>query len=162
MSIPTTYDITHSCGHSESRDLSDVPAGQRAGKVAWWSEKPCFTCFRAKNRRTLSKEVQAERDAKHEDALADQERSGLPILRGSDKQVKWAIDTRYDLLRGAYTDLVEEGELDEAGFEEQVLELARRIDLAKWWIDNREATSSMLLELLADPGVDAGVNENPY
>lgn len=27
MSIPTTYDIEHKCGHEETRDLSDVPAG---------------------------------------------------------------------------------------------------------------------------------------
>lgn len=163
MSIPTTYDIEHSCGHNEVRDLSSVPAGQRAGKVAWLSSTKCFDCFKATSRRKVSKEVAAERQALHQEALDDQQRSELPILRGSDKQVRWAIDCRFALLRDGYTALVEERGLGDDAFDEQVLDPARRIDVAKWWIDNRAATSDTLIELLGDPGiVDSVENENPF
>ncbi|MCW2288999.1 hypothetical protein [Leucobacter luti] len=78
--------------------------------------------------------------------------------------MQWALTARYALLCDAYVDLVQEGELDEAGFEDKVLEPARQINPAKWWIDNRDATSSMVIELLADPGLDSHntQNENPY
>lgn len=142
MSIPTTYDIEHKCGHEETRDLSDVPAGQRAGKVEWLKTRPCFECFRASGKLKVSKQLKSEWDQQHQEAIADQERPGLPLLRGSDKQVKWAIDCRYKLLRDGYDALVQEGELDDADFDAQVLEPARRIDLAKWWIDNRESTTA--------------------
>lgn len=161
MSVPDMFEIAHKCGHTGTRDLSDVAAGQRAGKAAWWSERPCFDCFKKSSNRKISKELQSERDALHQEAIADQERSGLPLLRGSDKQVSWAIDERFKLLRAAYEDLVQAGDMHEDDFESDILSLARRVDVAKWWIDNREATSEMMIELLADPGIEAGVNENP-
>lgn len=164
MSIPTIQTITHKCGHSEDRDLSDVAAGQRAGKAAWWAGRPCFTCFRKNSSRKLSKEVQSERDALRQEALDDQARSNLPILRGSDKQTPWATEIRFKLLRDAYEELVQDGGQSEADFEDTVLEPARGIGRAKWWIDNRDATSEMIIELLADPGLesDETENENPY
>ncbi|WP_053384996.1 hypothetical protein [Leucobacter celer] len=69
---------------------------------------------------------------------------------------------RYELLRDAYTGLVQEGEHSEDDFEDQVLEPARKIGRAKWWIDNRDSTSAMLIELLADPGTEPDENENPW
>lgn len=160
MTTATTYEINRKCGHTESRDLSDIPAGRRAGRIAWLSDGNCFECHRKSGKRELSKKVKAERTALHEEALADQERSQLAPLNGSDLQIAWAIDARYKLLRDAYDDLVHSGEMDEEGFETSVLSVARRIDSAKWWIDNREATSTSLIELLDDPGVD--LMENPF
>lgn len=160
MSIPTIYPITHKCGHSEDRDLSDVAAGQRAGKAEWWAGRPCFTCFRKNSNRTLSKEKQSERDALRQEALDDQTRSNLPILGGSDKQVSWATEIRFKLLRSAYEELVQDGNQSETDFEDTVLEPARGIGGAKWWIDNREATPEMIIELLADPGLEQDACEN--
>lgn len=54
------------------------------------------------------------------------------------------------------------GALSESEFDEQVLTLARRIDVAKWWIDNRSLTPGAIREALADPGIEATQNENPY
>lgn len=162
MSAPDMFEITHACGHTETRDLSDVAAGQRAGKAPWWAGRPCFGCFKKSSKRKISKEIQFERDALRQEAIADQERSRLPFLRGSDKQIAWAIDERFKLPRAAYEDLLQAGDMSEDDFESDILALARRVDVAKWWIDNREPTSEMMLELLADPGVEAGVNENPY
>lgn len=164
MTIPTTYEIEYKCGHTGTRDLSDVAAGQRAGKVAWMETTKCFDCFKATGDRKISKERKAEHEKLREDALYDQERSSLPILRGSDKQQLWALDCRFKLIRDAYEDLVQEGDLPDSEFEGQVLVLARRIGVAKWWIDNRETTTDGLLELLADPGIteDEYANENPH
>lgn len=111
----------------------------------------------------VSKEVQAERAAELEEAVEDQERSELPILNGSAKQVDWAVTVRYELLRDAYTSLVEEGTLEEDSFENHVLVPARRVTAARWWIDNRD-NGALIVEILADPGqIDVGeTNENPY
>lgn len=164
MSIPTIQTITHKCGHSGDRDLSDVAAGQRAGKAEWWAGRPCLACFKKNSKRTISKEIQSERDALRQEAIDDQARSNLPILRGSDKQTRWATEVRYKLLRDAYEELVQDGGQSEADFEDTVLEPARGIGRSKWWIDNRDATSEMIIELLADPGLesDETENENPY
>lgn len=70
---------------------------------------------------------------------------------------------RYELLRDAYTSLVEECTLDEDSFERDILTPARRITAARWWIDNRK-NGALIVEILADPGqIDVGEpNENPY
>lgn len=164
MSIPTSYEIEHKCGHSDTKDLSEVPAGDRAGRASWLASRPCTACFVKNSDRKLSKEYQAERDALAQAARDDQEQSRLPILTGSTKQADWGTRARYELLRGAYAELVEASDMDDADWDAQILEPARRISRAGWWIDNREATPSMLVELLADPGkIESGIeNENPF
>ncbi|WP_448810548.1 hypothetical protein [Agromyces bauzanensis] len=163
MAIATVFPVTYACGHSEERDLSDLPAGQRAGRAAWLAKQKCFECFKKAGKRKVSKEVASERAALLSEAEADQERGGLPVLRGSAKQKDWALTVRFQLLRDAY-ELVQSGQLDEPGFEEQILVPARRIDAAHWWIDNRDANVEDLAELLADSGLGAELvsNENPY
>lgn len=163
MAIPTLFDVQHKCGHTQEHDLADKAAGERAGFAAWLSKQPCTECWKKRQDRKVSKEVQTERAALEEQALEDQERSELPILVGSAKQTSWALRVRYELLRDAYTSLVEEGALDEDSFESDVLVPARRVTAARWWIDNRE-NGALIVEILADPGqIDVGeTNENPY
>lgn len=86
MAIPTLFDVQHKCGHTQERDLSDKAAGERAGFVAWLAQKPCTDCWKKRQDRKVSKEMQTERAALEEQALEDQERSELPILVGSAKQ----------------------------------------------------------------------------
>lgn len=164
MTSNAVFEIEFTCGHIEDRDLSDKPAGERRGYVSWLAKQKCTACWQRTSKRTVSKEVQAERAAALASALEDQERSGLPILQGSEKQVSWAVELRHGLLRSAYSELVESGEKTEDEFDTEVLELVRRIDRAKWWIDNRECDTAELLELLADPGeaTSGTFNENPY
>ncbi|MFV0433838.1 MAG: hypothetical protein ACK5LO_07660 [Leucobacter sp.] len=54
------------------------------------------------------------------------------------------------------------GTMGESEFETTIIEPARLVDRAGWWIDNREATSRELPELVADPGIENLGNENPY
>jgi len=165
MAIPTIWPITYTCGHVENRDLSDKPAGKRSGSAKWYGAK--FTCSRCFKKANGSGETDAERDARHakeaDERRAEAERDGLPVdLVGSEKQVDWALRVRQQLLRGAYTALVEEGDLDDADYEATVLEPARPIDRARWWIDNRDIDPVDLPELLADPGAleDGATTEN--
>ena len=165
MAIPTIWPITYSCGHIENRDLSDKPAGKRAGTAKWFAAK--FTCSRCFKNSNSSSESDADRVARYakeaDERRAEAERDGLPVdLVGSDKQVDWALRVRQQLLHGAYEALVEQGDLDDAAYEATVLEPARPIDRARWWIDNRDHSPADLPELLADPGTleDGATTEN--
>ncbi|NQX25665.1 hypothetical protein [Curtobacterium sp. VKM Ac-2852] len=162
MAVKTIWPVQYTCGHTENRDLSDKPAGKRASSAKWFGEHlMCSRCFKKQNG---SDESDAERDARHakeaEQIREDAERDGLPIdLVGTEKQVPWALRIRAELIRGAYEALVQEGELSDADFEDQVLVPARPIDRARWWIDNKDADAADLPELLADPGtMDAGAS----
>lgn len=164
MAIAREWEVDYACGHSELRDLSDIPAGKRAGRAEWLTKQQCFDCFKAKNGTKMSKEIAAERAAELAEAEADAERQSLAVLRGSEKQVTWAIKVRYEMMRDAYATLVEGGALSEADYDAQVIDRARQIDLAHWWIDNRETDVTDLPELLADAGLTeaASSSENPF
>jgi len=156
MPIKKIWPVKYTCGHTEDRDLSDKPAGKRAASAVWFGEHlVCGACFRKSNG---SSESDEERDARHaaeaEELRDEAERDGLPVeLVGTDKQVPWALRVRQELIRGAYAALVESEQMTEGEFQVQVLEAARPLDRARWWIDNREQNPADLPELLADPGV---------
>ena len=46
-------------------------------------------------------------------------------------------------------------------FQRDVLEAARRVTAARWWIDNREIAAAALPELLAEPGPGAIAKTRP-
>lgn len=160
MPVKKIWPVTYTCGHTEDRDLSDKPAGKRAGSAKWFGAKfVCSGCFR---KNTSSGETEQERDARRaaeaNERRTEAERDGLPPnLIGSDAQADWALRVRQELIRAAYERLVQEGDLTDAQFEQTVLAPARPIDRARWWIDNRDAEPAELPELLADPGtLEAG------
>ncbi len=160
MAIKTIWPITYTCGHTEDRDLGSKPAGERAKAAKWFgAHLQCAPCFRASN----SGDIEARRAAEAEERRADAERDNLPLtLVGSQKQSDWALRIRHELIRTSYEALVECGDWDDADFEGRVLEPARQIDRARWWIDNREMAGKDLPELLADPGTleDGATTEN--
>lgn len=162
--MSATFTIDHKCGHSMDRDLSGKPAGERRRYATWLAGQKCTECWKKSSDRKQSKEFTAEKAARLDEARADQERFGLPILAGSQKQVDWGLTSRHALLRAAYAEQVEAGLLSEDEFDQQVLEPAKQIDFAGWWIDNREASVAELMELVNDPGerASSGGNENPY
>lgn len=164
MAIKTEWDITYKCGHSGTRDLSAKPAGERAGYAEWLAKTDCFDCFKGKKSRGISAELKAERAAEETQAREEAERLALAVLRGSEKQVAWAMRVRHELLIGAYHELVDAGQLDDADYDELIIAKAKLIDRAGWWIDNREMAPGDLPELLADPGVlaEAASSENPF
>lgn len=165
MTEQRSYMITHVCGHTQARDLSKDPASKRGAKAEWWSTQTCTACLKAQPRRKMpvSREVQAERDKRMQEALADQEASNLPPLnRGSEKQRDWALRVRFELIQTAYADLVQSEEITEDEFDEQVLAPARRIDTARWWLDVKDNTTEELIRDLADVPEEALGTENPF
>ncbi|TDW64664.1 hypothetical protein EDF51_11328 [Curtobacterium sp. PhB25] len=142
--IPTEWDITHTCGHTVRKNLSDKPAGQRAGTARWF----------AKNRQCPACEA-TQRAAEDAELRAEAERDGMPELVGNDGAVRWAVRIRQEFLRASFRELVETNLVDAAVFQSDVLETARRVTAARWWIDNREIAAVDLPELLAEPGPGA-------
>lgn len=162
--MSAVVEITFKCGHVEDRDLSAKPAGERRRYADWLSSTACSSCWQRSSKRTQSKEFKARVEQETQAALEDQKKMGLPPLVGAQKQVAWGLTSRFHLFRSAYDELVQSGELTEDEFDEKILTPAKRIDRAGWWIDNRDASATELLELIADPGERAstGGNENPY
>lgn len=124
MAIPTSAKIKYTCGHTESRDLSDTPAGKRKSKAKWFSENfTCNKCFKE------SQNGEAKKDANQRaiDAQDFAEEHELPELKGSEKQVMWASIVRHETL----TAVIEaEQRTDE------VIPAAQSITWAGWWMDN--------------------------
>jgi hypothetical protein len=139
--IPIEWDITHLCGHTVRTNLADKPAGQRAGTARWLAKHlHCKAC------------EPAAREAEHQALLAEAALDGMPPLVGGDGAIRWAVRIRQTFLKTAFRELVETDVLDPAVFQRTVLEAARQITAARWWIDNRDLSAADLPELLADPG----------
>lgn len=163
MAVKTEWEIDFKCGHSETRDLSHKPAGDRAGFAKWLEGKQCTECFEKdapKRKKQYAKQFAEE---EREKAEAEAKKLGLPELEGSEKQVKWALSVRNDLILSAHSALVEDdgADLTEDEFTTRILEPAQRILRAGWWIDNREQEPQDLEELVNDVA-DENVTENPY
>jgi hypothetical protein len=85
----------------------------------------------------------------------------MPQLEGPEKALDWGERSRHQLMTAAHTALVIEGEWDEADWAE-LEEKARSVTRAGWWIDQRDAEGTDLLELLdAASEADRGT-ENPF
>lgn len=164
MTEQRSFMITHVCGHAQARDLSTDPATKRAAKAKWWATQTCTACLKAQPRRRMpvSREVQAERDRRKQEALADQEASNLPPLHGSEKQLDWALRVRFELIQTAYEDLVQSEALTEDEFDAQVLVPARRVSTARWWLDVKDNSTEDLIRDLADVGEEHLGTENPF
>ncbi|MEU6440385.1 hypothetical protein [Streptomyces sp. NPDC047046] len=143
MAIPTEWTIDHTCGHTETRDLTNRPADRRAGFAEWLGTQPCTACWETARSAERAKERAAEEKAVEEWAKLHQ----MPVLHGTARMVPWATRCRHQLLSDAYTALVMEGDTTEAAWE-AVEEAARSVDYAGWWLDQRKVDPSDLPELL--------------
>lgn len=127
MAIPTELPIQYKCGHTEKRDLSDVPAGKRKSRARFYGEKfDCKKCF------TAAKAADKETDANQRaiDAQAFSDNHDLPELEGSEKQIKWGMVIRHETVAA----VVEADDLDHDP--DEVVDAARSIRFAGWWLDN--------------------------
>ncbi|AKA06658.1 hypothetical protein SAZ_32775 [Streptomyces noursei ZPM] len=162
--VPRQWNVTHSCGHDAVHDLSDRPADKRAGFARWLGSRDCTDCWKA-NRDSDSESKQqwlADRRAEEQQAADDwAEKFDMPPLEGPEKALQWGARSRHQLMTTAHTALVIEGTWDEADWAE-LEEKARTITRAGWWIDQRDAAGTDLLELLdAATEADRGT-ENPF
>ena len=161
MAVQAKFDITFQCGHTETRDLSDRPAGKRKSLANWLSQQDeCTACWRENNKDELNTK-------RREAALQNQNALDLPDLEETDKQLEWAPIFRNNMLMNAHEELVrgEDAAMTEDQFEERVLDPSRKIVNAGWWMDNVDSDPQDMEELVTtalDDAVAGVVNENPY
>ena len=133
------YDITFSCGHSETRQLVGKHE-DRQRYIKWASETGlCENCKRA-SRVEACEAVEAEH--------------GLIVLTGSEKQVAWARKIRAEkilLVEGYFARMAERVAPDKQDmFDEQcsvIRQLLAGKAEARWWIDNRDLAETKLAEV---------------
>lgn len=161
MAIATKYKIKFTCGHIETKDLTSAPAGKRAGKATWMGKNfTCSKCFKAAGQAELAKDnaqVLAE-------AEVFENENDLPELTGSEKQLRWATQVRYENLAAGIEHLGE-GSPESA----EVLVAARTITRAGWWIDYKDMDPDEVYEVVTTGAVEAAekakndvITENPY
>ena len=126
MGIPTQL-LRYKCGHTENRDLSDVPAGKRKSRAKFYAGAfDCTKCF------TESRRADQEADAKQRglDAQTFQEEHSLPDLEGSEKQLRWASLVRHQTVAAVLD--ADDTDLDT----DSVLDAVQQITWAGWWLEN--------------------------
>ncbi|KAA9394158.1 hypothetical protein FCK90_08555 [Kocuria coralli] len=144
MAVQTEFDVKFSCGHRETRDLSDRPAGKRKGFASWLAKGECLECWKKSKQK---EELGSRREA----AAADAKKMGLPELDGSEQQLLWAPLFRDSLIKHAHEDLCrgEDPVMSEDEFEDRIMKHARAITRAGWWMDQADAESQDLEELVS-------------
>jgi hypothetical protein len=164
VAIRKTWTIVHRCGHEREHDLSDRPADRRASFARWLQERDCTDCWKTSREKDgAGKEewLAAKRAAEQEAALAWATRFDMPRLEGPERALDWGERSRHQLMTAAHTALVVEGGWDDGDWA-LLEEKARAVTLAGWWIDQRDAEGTDLLELLdAATAADRGT-ENPF
>ncbi|MFD5256843.1 hypothetical protein ACFWM5_28925 [Streptomyces bobili] len=164
MAVRTHWTVEHACSHQVVHDLSGRPADKRAGFARWLAAKDCSDCWKAaRDADTESKQewIAAKRAAEQEAAVAWAKQFDMPQLEGPAKALEWGERSRHQLMTAAHTALVVEGTWEEADWAE-LEEKARAITVAGWWIDQREAEGTDLLELLDAAGENDRGTENPF
>ncbi len=88
----TKYTITRECGHQETVNIGG-PQKDRARQEEYEARKLCTACYYGQQQAVLQ--------AVHQQAVAANAEAGLPTLEGSEQQVAWAEDIRFEMLAGA-------------------------------------------------------------
>ncbi|WP_051356389.1 hypothetical protein [Azorhizobium doebereinerae] len=132
------YDITFSCGHTETRQLVGKET-QRHSYIAWAERAGrCSACAKL-DKMAAIEAVEVEHD--------------LPALTGSDKQVAWARTIRAEIMGEVMeylTTLRVKAEAQDkvAEYEERAAVLLQVIGAntaARYWIDNKGRPARELL-----------------
>lgn len=167
MAIATSLSIKYKCGHSQSTDLSKVPAGRRKQHAYGLGKNRvcgrCFTNGNAEGREKFLAERNAQTLAEAESFENDHD---IPPLTGSEKQLSWGHRSRYEILAKALEELTagEDASMTEADFETRILVPARSVLRASWWIDNQDAEAEDIEELVSTAVTDNDTveTENPF
>jgi len=145
MAVPEKFQITFTCGHIETKDLSTTPAGKRKARAFGMGKNfVCATCFKAKGKAELEKQNRQQLV----DAQSFEEEHAIPEIDGSEKQISWATRVRYEVL----TEIMDSEDTDShQRTANNVLEIAKNIPKAGWWLDNctdKSLTVADLIELI--------------
>lgn len=164
MAVRTHFTVEHPCGHEVTHDLSNRPADKRAGFARWLASKDCTDCWKAaRDGDTAStQEWLAGKRAEEQQAAKDwAQQFAMPPLEGPERALEWGERCRHQLVTAAHTALVVEGGWDEGSWA-ALEDRTRSISRAGWWIDQRDADGSDLVELLEAATDDDRGTENPF
>lgn len=142
------YDITYSCGHSDTIQLYGKTK-DREWKLASEESKLCPDCWK--------KHIEEERARENAEAAEANQAAGLPTLEGTEKQIAWAETIRKQILDALEKSVIgrvdpEKVKDNPENFErfKKSVELLKRHTDASWWIDNRNATDFYSLNRLLE------------
>lgn len=131
------YAITHSCGHTVTKQLYG-PEASRRRYIAWAATEVCPDCAKA------DKMAACE---------ALEVAHGLPALDGSPKQVAWARTLRASMITDMEQTFAEMASKVRPGMEQTFEERAAAVmqalygcTSARWWIDARDIKGMALAE----------------
>lgn len=164
MAVRTHWTVKHSCSHEVVHDLSNRFVDKRAGFARWLAGRDCTDCWKAArdaDAESAKEWLAAKRAAEQQAAGEWAEKFDMPQLEGPEKALDWGERSRHQLMTSAHTALVVEGSWDEADWAE-LENKARSITRAGWWIDQRDAEGTDLLELLDAASEDDRGTENPF
>lgn len=127
------YMVRFSCGHSEEMELLG-PIKIRTSRIRQYEKtglcKNCYKAMKEAERKDLSKK-------------AGRAFGEPPELKGSEKQVHWAVTLRQDFLNHAYTTAQKNGGTD-SRTKDVVTWILRTKTAARFWIDHREELTTDL------------------
>lgn len=166
MAISTSVSIKYKCGHTQSTDLAYVPAGKRKSHAfGLGKNRVCTKCFTKENEAGRAEWLHTKNAEELAEAEVFEESYGLAPITGSEKQLAWGTRSRHKLLATALEELTtgENPPMDMGEFESGILSPARRIVQASWWINNSDAESEDIEELVTT-AVDEQIpeTENPF
>jgi len=132
------YQITHSCGHTETHGIGGTNTrGQRESKAAWLATRVCGECYRA--------ERDAARATKSAESASANAVGGMPTLTGTPKQIAWAETLRAEVaakllpLRAQIAERADGNPRVARAMVAAIDGVMAHTD-AKWWIDQRNVT----------------------
>lgn len=119
------YEIKHICGHTATHDIVGTNVNnERTRKADRLADQDCATCYEAKKAAARAADL-----ASAKSATAD-----LIPLKGSDKQVAWAITIRAQAI-AAVDAMIGNATLNEQ--QSKIMDALRGQADASWWIDRR-------------------------
>ncbi len=123
--------VNYSCGHSERQQFYGKHT-DRDRKREWMERGVCPDCYRA--------EKEQQRQQENERAASLTAEIGFAALTGSEKQISWAQSIR----QKAYETMVATGKPHPTQGWKLMVDLINLETSAKWWIDNRTDSWSIL------------------
>lgn len=133
------YEITHTCGHEITHDLTGK-VRDRDSRMTWLKMQPCLACKNA---------------AENAQAAAAAAAAGLPALVGTDRQVAWATTIRQRLIDSCGTFMADRIAAVGRQYPDQVAGVVAVRDamqswlasqtVASWWIDRRDSQPVQIL-----------------
>lgn len=148
------WPIVHRCGHRVQWDLSHKHPNDRFGFARWLALRDCTSCWWAKRRRHEQQFRRRHRTRRPAIEVKTWELAiGMPALSGSDKTVVWAHKIRHRLIIAALQAPVHPRDATNQAVL-AMIEHARGITAAGWWIDHRKVDPAHLAAALAHATAD--------